>query len=168
MKSVWVILVWSLVTTPAFAGEAASDTLNAPSFSLMTVAGQPVNFSSGGHGKPALILFWATWCPYCRALMPEIQKLRDAYGEEQLDLFAINVFDDDGDPVAYMKKYGYTYQLLFSGDEVAADYGVKGTPGLFLVANDGHIAYKRISGTKPEQARLAIIKALTELGVAIH
>ncbi len=31
--------------------------------------------------KPLLVEFWATWCPRCEALMPQIEAVRAAHGE---------------------------------------------------------------------------------------
>ena len=57
---------------------------------------------------------------------------------------------------------------LLETTHISVIFVVRGTPGLFLVAPDGHIAYKRISGTEPERARLAIIETMSEPGIAMH
>src|SRR3546814_9228256 len=34
-------------------------------------------------GRPTVVLFWATWCPYCKALMPHLQSMLDEYGNDR-------------------------------------------------------------------------------------
>jgi thioredoxin-related protein len=42
------------------------------------------------------------------------------------------------------------------GDAIAEQYGVKGTPGLFLVDAKGNIVYKRSGGDAPEKVEAAL------------
>ncbi len=90
---------------------------------------------------PTVILFWATWCPYCKALMPHLQSILDEYDGE-VSVLTIN-FREDGDPAAVLSKYGYQFVLLPEADEVAASWGVKATPGLFLADASGKIVFSR-------------------------
>jgi len=122
--------------------------------------GREIRFDPQHLQRPALLLFWATWCPYCKALMPYVQKVYDAAGRDKLDVYAIDFKDADGDPVAELKERGQTFTLVRDGDEIAALYGVKGTPGLFLVGRNGEIIYRRISGDAPEKVEAALREKL--------
>jgi thiol-disulfide isomerase/thioredoxin len=113
--------------TPLFANDAAI------SWSLQTAAGDTVNFPDQRDG-PAILLFWASWCPYCKLLMPELQAIAAEYPGE-LSIYAIN-FRDDGDPAAYLQEHGYTFTLLLDGGAVAEQYGIHGTPGLLIFNAD--------------------------------
>jgi DsbE subfamily thiol:disulfide oxidoreductase len=122
--------------------------------------GQAIHFDPQHMQRPALLLFWATWCPYCKALMPYLQKVYDAAGKDKLDVYAIDFKDEDGDPVAELKERGNTFTLVRDGDAIAALYGVKGTPGLFLVGRSGEIIYKRNGGDAPEKVEAALREKL--------
>jgi thiol-disulfide isomerase/thioredoxin len=122
--------------------------------------GKPVVFDPQHLQRPAVLLFWATWCPYCKALMPYLQKVYDAAGRDKLDVYAIDFKDEDGDPVAELKERGNTFTLVRDGDAIAALYGVKGTPGLFLVGRSGEIVYKRNGGDAPEKVEAALREKL--------
>src|SRR5271154_2840127 len=65
--------------------------------------GKPIQFDPAHMQRSALLLFWATWCPYCEALMPYLQKVYDAAGKDKLDVYAIDI-KDDGDPVATLDR----------------------------------------------------------------
>jgi len=121
----------------------------APAWDGKGADGQTIHFDPAHRQRPALLLFWATWCPYCKALMPYLQKVYDAAGKDKLDVYAIDFKDEDGDPVAELKERGNTFTLVRNGDAIAAQYGVKGTPGLFLVDRGGTIIYKRSGGDAP-------------------
>ena len=122
--------------------------------------GREIRFDPQHLQRPALLLFWATWCPYCKALMPYLQKVYDAAGPAKLDVYAIDFKDEDGDPVAELRERGNTFTLVRNGDAIADLYGVKGTPGLFLVDLSGTIVYRRISGDAPEKVEAALREKL--------
>ncbi|HEY0231837.1 MAG TPA: TlpA disulfide reductase family protein [Dokdonella sp.] len=112
-------------------------------------AGEAIHFDPDHLQRPAILLFWATWCPYCKALMPHVQAVYDAAGTTRLDVYAIDI-NDDGDPVAELKERRQTFTLVRDGDDIATQYGVKGTPALLLIDEHGNVAYRRVGGDAPE------------------
>jgi thiol-disulfide isomerase/thioredoxin len=114
----------------------------APTWTLPAPEGGKVAFPADAGGKPAVLLFWATWCPYCRALMPHLQAIREDYRDQGVEVFAVNIWEDD-DPEAYLRDAGYDFRLALEGDPVALRYGVDGTPGLFVVDGRGRIVMNR-------------------------
>ena len=130
----WLGLLFCLASGISFAQERAI------AWEGKGAAGETIRFDPDHRDKPALLLFWATWCPYCEALMPHLQKVYDAAGRGHLDVYAIDI-KDDGDPVAALKERKQTFTLVRDGDAIADRYHVKGTPGLFLVDAKGNIIY---------------------------
>ncbi len=66
--------------------------------------------------------------------MPHLEVVYRKYRNKGLKFYTVDIFEDgDIEPVGYFEKQGYTYTLLLLGDLVAKEYGVKGTPGLFVV-----------------------------------
>lgn len=111
----------------------------APNWSLASAEGAQVRLSEEVQEQPVVLFFWATWCPYCKALMPHLQSIRLEYGDK-LKILAINI-KDDGDPVAFINDAGYDFTVLPDGDAVADLYDVYGTPGLIVVDKNGYIQF---------------------------
>jgi thiol-disulfide isomerase/thioredoxin len=123
----------------------------AGNWSLKTPAGETLSFYEHSGDKPSLILFWATWCPSCGRLMPELARLEASMPADSFNFYALNV-NEDGDPVAYFKEHGYRFHLLLNADDVEDLYGTFGTPRLFLVDGNKIVRYVRKAHTSQEQA----------------
>lgn len=119
---------------------AAGEERVAPDWTLQSASGESITLSEVAAEQPVIVLFWATWCPYCKALMPHIQSIRLEYGDE-IRVLAVHFRDDKGDPVAFIKSTGYDFTLLPGGEEIAELYGVWGTPGLLIIDTDRVIRF---------------------------
>ena len=147
------VVLGCLIASPVFARQKALAWQGAGA------DGQTIKFDPAHLQRPALLLFWATWCPYCEALMPYLQHVYDAAGKDKLDVYAIDI-KDDGDPVAVLRERKQTFTLVRDGDAIADQYGVKGTPGLFLVNQKGDIIYQRSGGDAPAKVEDALREKL--------
>ena len=115
-----------------------AENLKAPDFA-MADANDAVIIFPRIHDGVDIYLFWAGWCPYCKALMPHLQSMRIEYGDD-VKIFAFNIRDDE-DPRFYMEEKGYDFILLPEADPIMPLYGVKGVPALFLVDGEGAIRF---------------------------
>ncbi len=100
------------------------------------------------RGSIVVLDFWATWCGPCVVVMPEIQSLFDSYPHDQVQVYGVNVWET-GDPASFMDESGFTYGLLLEGDEVAGDYKVSGIPTMYIIDQEGRIAFVEV-GANPE------------------
>ena len=79
-------------TGPALGVEAGG---TAPSFKRFDANGSLVRYPPAeAHGK-SVVLFWATWCPYCQALMPYLDGIARDYAEQGVRIYAINMKETD-------------------------------------------------------------------------
>lgn len=60
----------------------------APQLLLKDINGRTVRLSAY-RGKVVLINFWATWCPPCRAEMPDLVRRQREYAEQGLQIIGI-------------------------------------------------------------------------------
>lgn len=126
----------------------------APEIELASATGEPRTLASIVAERPAVVVFWASWCPYCQALLPELAALAERYGD-RIEIVAVNVFEEkQADARAYLAAHPYPFVWLMKGTKTSKSWKVKGTPGLFLVGRGGLVRYDRAArplraGTAP-------------------
>lgn len=157
-----LLLALALSALAVMAGTHAETGAVVPDWSLDTADGVTIEYHRDTAGSPSILLFWATWCPYCRALMPHIEAVRRDYADRGVPVFALNIWEDD-DPAAYLERHGYGMTLLGAADLVAEDYGIQGTPGLLLVDGNHRLVYARRRGDEPAAVEAALRDALDSL-----
>ena len=124
----------SLLSVPALAGIET-----APDFTLADAQGQQVSLADF-KGRPLILHFWATWCPYCKKLQPGLQALAREFEDEGLVLLGVSFREDEGvKPQAVLAERGHTFKTLVKGIEVARTYGVRGTPTTLFIDGAGNI-----------------------------
>lgn len=155
------VFILTLKSPPVIAfdvGDTVSD------WTLSDSSGKQVNFYEDSEASVSVLLFWATWCPFCRSLMPHLQEVANVYQDKGVRFYALNVWEEN-DPVQHLRDRGYTFRLLLFADPVADAYGVKGTPGLFVVDQHHKVLYKRGTGTDDFEVKLLVNEAIHE---ALH
>ncbi len=142
-----------LVSILAFAAEPGKKLEKAPEWELQNESGETIS-SADFAGKPLVIHFWATWCPYCKKLQPGLDKLYREYSDQGLQMIAISFWEDEGaTPQASLDERGHSFKTLVNGDHVARNlFGVKGTPTTVFIDKQGNIVAKtRISDPNDER-----------------
>ncbi|MBM7715270.1 thiol-disulfide isomerase/thioredoxin [Bacillus thermophilus] len=61
-----------------------------PAIELPTLDGQQFRLADY-KGKIVILNFWATWCPPCRAEMPDMQKFYQNYKDKGVEIVAVNL-----------------------------------------------------------------------------
>jgi peroxiredoxin len=116
--------------------------VKAPDFELKTLDGKNVKLSDF-KGKKVILNFWATWCPPCKAEMPEMQKF---YEEDHKDivLLAVNI-DPQLDVQKFVDEMSITFPIpLDEDDEVNSVYQVISIPTTYFIDTKGIIREKHI------------------------
>ncbi|HUI45873.1 MAG TPA: TlpA disulfide reductase family protein [Nitrospirota bacterium] len=122
----------------------------AADFVLQDMNGNNVRLSDY-RGKVVLLEFWATWCPPCRASIPGIEKLYNAYKDKGLVVLAVSLDEGGWDAVkSFISSNGMTYTVLKGNDDVSDSYQVRTIPMMLVVDKDGRIS-KRYLGFGNEE-----------------
>ena len=100
------------------------------------------------RGKTIFLNFWATWCPPCKAEMPDIQKLYEKSSTEGEDAVIVlgvaapNMGQEGSEEeiAAFMEEKGYTFPVLMVTEgELFASYGIMSFPTTFMIDRDGNV-----------------------------
>ncbi|MDM7325404.1 MAG: TlpA disulfide reductase family protein [Thermus sp.] len=135
-----------------------------PEFSLLDPKGNLVTPAT--MKKPAVIVFWASWCPVCRAEFPGLHQVAE---ETKVPFYVISREPKDTREVvlAYMKAYPRFIPLLASDkdkpDAVANRFKVVGQPWTFVVDAEGKV----VALFAGRAGREALLDALLLAGVEL-
>ena len=121
---------------------------SAPNFSTVTADGDAITLADEVERQRTILFFWASWCPYCKALMPHLQSVRLEYGDE-VRIVALH-FRDDADGAAFIREAGYDFTVVPDADAIAKRYGIHGTPGVIIP--DRELAIRFDLRTLPRRA----------------
>jgi thiol-disulfide isomerase/thioredoxin len=109
----------------------------APTFSLPTLDGGTFDLAEhlATDGRPVVLNLWASWCPPCRAEMPDINAASVEHPEVAFVGVAVN--DENDKATAFADEIGVTYTIAFDDGQVDDAYNVLALPGTFFIASDG-------------------------------
>ena len=122
----------------------------APDFAVMTLDG--AGFTLSEHfetdGRPVFLNMWASWCPPCRAEMPDIDAASESH--EDVKFIGVAASDDPADSADFATSIGVGYTIGFDekGD-VARAYEAVGLPASYIISADG-VILERIFGSVTE------------------
>lgn len=114
----------------------------APDFELETLTGDVVKLSDY-RGKKVMVNFWATWCPPCRAEIPDMQKF---YEKHDIEILAINLTETEpsrGQVNGFVDEFGMTFPVLLDNDLTVAEdtYKIQPIPSSFFIDTKGIIRF---------------------------
>jgi len=131
-------------------------------FRLKDLEGKELSLSDL-KGKKVFLNFWATWCPPCRAEMPEIEKLYQETKDSNLVIVAVEI----GEPLDTVKSFidsnKYNFKVLLDSDQsIASKYNIASIPTSYFIDVDGNIVSKNVGAMNIDQMK-AYIKTLDKL-----
>ncbi|MBP7176757.1 MAG: redoxin domain-containing protein [Thermoclostridium sp.] len=120
----------------------AVEKLAALDFSVYDAQGNEVKLSDF-FGKPIVINFWATWCPYCVEEMPVFEQAFQKYGNE-IQFLMIDSVDGQRETQAkgerFIQEEGFTFPVFFDTDGSASfAYEVYSLPTSVFIDPDGYV-----------------------------
>lgn len=114
----------------------------APDFKLQDIKGNSVNLSSYRGKEAVILLFWATWCPYCRRELKNLNGMYQQLKNEGFEVLTVNVGESLSRAQDFVKDYQLSYKVLLDKDiSVAYSYGVVGIPFYLIIDKQGKVRF---------------------------
>lgn len=144
-----VLLRGGLVSRSGFAGGLVpvNQRKAAPAFSLSKAGGSATVTLGEISGKVAILHFWATWCPPCRAEFPEFAKYASTI-KDRPDIAVLPISLDESPSAVppFVQKYGNGIDTYSDGGKLAEALGVASIPETIMLDKNGNVAYEAVGG----------------------
>lgn len=113
----------------------------APTYGFYDASGQWLTLQQY-YGRPALIVFWATWCSACQIDMPLLNAAARTVDPNRLSVLPISIDDQPLQDVnGFMRAKGWTSLAHFQDQtqQLFNTFGSGATPTAFLMDRYGRI-----------------------------
>lgn len=133
---------------------------------VFDVYGDARTITALADGRPLVMNFWATWCPYCVDEMADYQGIYDEYADRVSFAF-IDVTDGERETVedasAWLSDNGYGDLPAYYDTSLDAmrSYGATNLPTTVVVAADGEIVDISAGRIDPDALR-SLLDSLLE------
>ena len=91
--------------------------VSAKDFKLKDLNGNEISLSQF-KGKKVFLNFWATWCPPCKAEMPDIEKVYNETKDSDLVILAVNINEKKDTVKSFIEKSKYHFTVLLDSTQV--------------------------------------------------
>jgi peroxiredoxin len=92
------------------------------------------------RGRAVVVQIWASWCPFCGAQNPHVQKLHDAARDRGLVVLAFSIDRTEQAAKQYVAKHGYTFNVAMHTPQVDQWFGHHRTlPETYVVDPGGRV-----------------------------
>ena len=128
----------ALSTVDSLSGSRQNSTVD---YTLNDYAGKSVRLSDY-RGKPVLVNLWASWCPPCRAEMPDLVRYYDVHHADGLVLLAVNSEDNSTSAQQFASQQHMPFTVLFDPNGTAEQvFGADGLPSTYFVDRTGAVRF---------------------------
>ncbi len=149
--------------------QAGAQSVNAPrvgaplsNFSLTDIQGQRVSLSDY-KGQVVLVNAWATWCPPCKAEMPDINAYYQAHQKDSFMVLAVNAGDPQTSAAAFSQSKALAFPVLLDSDLRLLDgMGIHDFPTSIVVGRDGRVKYVQVGMFTPQALDAVVTPLLSQ------
>lgn len=149
-----ILLLFSITPACKAAGKVVS---LAYDFKLNDLKGSEVSLSNYKDKKAVVLIFWTTWCPYCREALKSLQADFKSIDSMGVELLAINVGESKYMVDKFAQRLNLSFRVLLDQDGFVTDhYDLLGVPTYVIINKSGQIVF---SGNRFAKERLKELTA---------
>ncbi|MGI8642816.1 MAG: TlpA family protein disulfide reductase [Thermomicrobiales bacterium] len=132
----------------------------APELLMIGPEGAPVRLSDF-RGQPVWVNFWGSWCPPCRAELPDVQAAYEELAPRGVVLIALSIDQSRASATEYARANGGTFPVynVPSRALIAEEYDLRNVPTHMFIDDHGVIR-AMVAGSLSGGAALAHGEAL--------
>jgi peroxiredoxin len=131
-------------------------------FTLTDLNGQKVQLSDY-EGKVVLVNAWATWCPPCRAEMPDINAYYQAHQKDGFMVLAINAGDSLDKAASFAQSNRLAFPVLLDSNLSLLDsLAIHDFPTSIVIGRDGRVKHIQVGMFSPEALDAVVTPLITQ------
>ncbi len=154
-------LLYMTFTGLAVAASSEGAAPSSPVFTSVSLQRKSVA-STQLAGKAYIVNFFASWCPPCRAEIPDMVVLQNKYARKGFTFIGVAVNETEPSMRAFIAKYKINYPVVMVDDKLMGAFnplvegGVRAIPTSFVVNSSGKVT-QVITGSRSKDALEKII-----------
>jgi peroxiredoxin len=112
-------------------------------FTLKDINSNEISMASYRAKKPVLLIFWASWCPYCLKGLRDLNQKYPELKRSGIEVLAINAGESLDKAARVVSNYGLQFKVLLDPAEETVEYfQVVGIPLYVLVNKQGKVIFR--------------------------
>lgn len=116
-----------------------------PDFTSVDLLGNEVTLSEIGS-QYTLLVFWATWCPHCSRLLPELETIYFPETRDKLEIVAVSLDESPEELEGFLAEGNFSWINISDYEkwngELVQLFDVYATPTMYLLFQDRTILAK--------------------------
>ena len=132
--------------------ESRQAQMPAPDFKLQDLQGHILSLGDF-RGKVVLLNFWATWCPPCRAEIPDFIEAYNQFKDKGMVIIGLSVDQMSAeDLLSFVAGHKMSYPIAFATQDVIEDYKPGNyIPSTIFIDKQGQIRHKKVGAISKEE-----------------
>lgn len=111
----------------------------APVYTLFDDRGSPVSLAQY-RGRIVLMNLWASWCPPCRAEMPDLQRLQTAFVRDGIAIIGVNEGESPQRARSFADSLGIRFPVWIDASQrYGRTYAALGLPTTIILDRRGSV-----------------------------
>ena len=101
------------------------------------------------RGQVVFVNFWGTWCPPCRAELPDIVSLHEQYKDQGVAFLGVLVHRNPSNATEVgpmVARYGIRYKNVTGTQSAFMAYGIQAVPSTYIVDAQGVVRQQFVGG----------------------